>query len=237
MLPLYKPFEAAGGAKRYLKERLDKKSPFGYGLTRRITMVLSVFDRHHLSGDIVDFGCGDSMMLDAVADHLESRCTSGLGVDVFPMGVPADQPHRKMRFRRIDLSTEYPFQIDDESFDVAIASAFLKHHPEPARFLAEVYRILRAGGHLVLLDPRPLVVNIGMRFGRFGANSNPSVWSKRTIEALISDRQLGFWIQDYERYWIAPNHRLFELGLETLFPDWIKKVAGLHQCLLLQRRR
>lgn len=236
-MKLYKSFQEAGGAKWYLQERLDKKSPWGYGLSRRITMVLSVFDRYGLSGDIVDFGCGDSMMLDAVARHLESRFTSGLGVDVFPIGVPADQPHRQMQFRRIDLSKEYPFQIDDESVDVAIASAFLKHHPEPARFLAEAYRILRPGGHLVLLDPRPLVVNIGIKFGRFGATSNPSVWSKRTIEALISDRQLGFGIKDYERYWIAPNHLLFELGLEAVFPDCIRRVAGLHQCLVLQRTR
>lgn len=237
MVKLHRLFEGAAGAKSYFKERLDEKSPYGYCLSRRIAMVLAVVDRHRLSGDIADFGCADSMMLDAVADHLQSRFTSGLGVDVFPIAVPADQPHRKMHFRKIDLFSEYPFPIQDESFDVAIASAFLKHHPEPARFLAEVYRTLRPGGHVVLLDPRPLVVNIGMKFGRFRRNANPSVWSKRTIEALISDRNLDFWIKEYERYWIAPNHSLFELGLEALLPSCLRKVAGLHQCLLLQRRR
>jgi len=234
---LHKLFEGAAGAKSYFKERLDEKSPYGYCLGRRITMVLCVFDRHQLSGDIVDFGCADSMMLDAVADHLQSRFTSGLGVDVFPIAVPADQPHRNVQFRKIDLFREYPFQIQDESFDVAIASAFLKHHPEPARFLAEVCRVLRPGGHAVLLDPRPVVVNIGMKFGRFRPNANPSVWSKRTIKALIADRSLDFLVTEYERYWVAPNHPLFELGLEAVLPRWIRRVAGLHQCLLLQRRR
>jgi SAM-dependent methyltransferase len=237
MLKLYKSFQEAGGARGYLNARLNKNSPLGYGLTRRITMVCSVFDRHQLAGDIVDFGCGDGMMLDALAEHLEGRFKSGLGVDAFPVGVPADQPARRMSFRRIDLAREYPFQIEDQSFDVGIASAFLKHHPEPRRFLAEASRILRAGGHLVLLDPRPLVVKIGIQFGRFGANTNPSVWSKRTIEGVIADRHLDFRIKDYERYWIAINHRLFEWGLEAVFPAWIKHLAGLHQCLLLQKRQ
>jgi len=230
-------FEGAAGAKSYFAERLDVTSPYGYCLGRRIVMVLRVFDRHQLSGDVVDFGCADGKMLDAVADHAQSRFNSGLGVDVFPISVPTDEPHRNVAFRRIDLFNEYPFPIQNESFDVAIASAFLKHHPEPARFLAEVHRILRPGGHVVLLDPRPLVVRIGMKFGRFRPNANPSVWCKRTIAALIASHGLGFTVKEYERYWIAPNYALYELGLDAVLPGFLRRVVGLHQCLLLQRTR
>lgn len=237
MVKLHKLFEGAAGAKSYFNERLDENSPYGYCLSRRITMVLSVTDRHQLSGDVVDFGCADSMMLDAVAEHLQSRFSSGLGVDVFPTAMPPDQPDRRLHFQRVDLFKEFPFPIESESFDVAIASAFLKHHPAPARFLTEVNRILRVGGHLLLLDPRPMVVKIGMKFGRFRPKANPSVWSKRTISTLISDRNLGLWIKEYERYWIAPNYQLFSLGLEDLLPGCLRRLAGLHQCLVLKRSR
>lgn len=235
MLKLQKLFEGAAGAKSYHTERRDEHSPYGYCLSRRIAMVLSVCDRRRLAGDVVDFGCADGLMLDAVARRLKTRFTSGLGVDLFPLGTPPDQPRRKIAFRRIDLFNEYPFQIPDSSCDVAIASAFLKHHPDPGRFLGEVHRTVRPGGHVVLLDPRPLVVKLGMKVGRFRPNANPSVWSRTTIEKLVRDRRLDFSVEAFERYWIAPNAYLFNAGAESVFPGWLRQVAGLHQCLLLRR--
>jgi len=38
--------------------------------------------------DIVDFGCADGAMLEAIATHIPGRFGSGLGLDVFRSGIP-----------------------------------------------------------------------------------------------------------------------------------------------------
>ncbi len=224
----------------YLSGRRDPTSSFGYGLFRRTTMLLDSLDAHAFEPprarlDVVDFGCADGTMLEAMAAHLPERFGSGLGLDVFRGGVPRENPASRIEFQALDLFKQFPFPVADASRDVAIASAFLKHHPQPARFLSEVARILRPGGIVQLLDPRPFVVHIGQRLGRFNPEYNPSLWGRATIERLLraQPRESGLRLGPYRRYWVAPNYGLYRLGLERVLPASVKHVLSLHQCLVL----
>ena len=227
---------------RYLAGRRDATSGFGYGLSRRTSMVLSAIDAHcfELSRaklDIVDFGCADGTMLEAITTQMSDRFGSGLGLDVFRSGVPLPLSAFRIDFQAIDLFKQFPFPVADATRDVAIAPAFLKHHPEPARFLVEVSRILRPGGCVLLLDPRPHVVRIGQRFGRFNPEYNPSLWDNVTIERLVCTppHDSGLRLGPYTRYWVAPSYGLYRIGLERLLPDSLIKIFALHQCLVLHK--
>ena len=224
----------------YLSGRRDPTSSFGYGLFRRTTMLLDSLDAHAFTPartklDVIDFGCADGTMLEAMAAHMPERFGSGLGLDVFRSGVPGENAALGIRYQAIDLLKQFPFPVADASRDVAIASAFLKHHPQPAQFLAEVARILRPGGIVQLLDPRPFVVQIGQRLGRFNPDYNPSLWGRATIERLLraQPRERGLRLGAYRRYWVAPNYGLYQMGLERVLPAPLKHALSLHQCLVL----
>ena len=88
----------------------------------------------------VDFGCADGVMLIAVANWAGMRFKGGTDLDLFRSGVPVGEPARNITYRKADLFRDYPFPLEDGAFDIAIASAFIKLHPEPARFLSEVGR-------------------------------------------------------------------------------------------------
>ena len=232
----------SSATERYLSGRRDTTSSFSYGLSRRTSMLLSALAAQQFEPvrdklDIIDFGCADGAMLEALAENLGDRFASGLGLDVFRGGVPDDLQANRICFRPVDLFKTLPAPVEDASFDVAVVSAFLKHHPEPARFLSDVARILRPGGCALLLDPRPFVVRIGQTFGRFNPAYNPSLWDRTTIERLlrVPANNVGLRISAYSRYWIAPNYTLYRLGIERLFPHKIRDLIALHQCLVLRK--
>lgn len=225
---------------QYLAGRRDATGRFGYGLFRRTSTVLDAIDAHQFAPmraklDVIDFGCADGAMLEAIAAHMPERFGGGLGLDVFRSGVAPANRKLRIDFQAVDLFRQFPFPVADSSRDVAVASAFLKHHPEPGKFLAEVARIVRPGGCIILLDPRPFVVRIGQRFGRFNPEYNPSLWGRATIERILRTLppEHGLRIGPYRRYWVAPNYGLYRIGLEQLLPQSIKNIFALHQCQVL----
>jgi SAM-dependent methyltransferase len=93
--------------------------------------------------------------------------------DVLDVGSGA-QPYRPLlpqdaRYRAIDVriageafgydmpDTTYfegdTWPVEDDSVDVVLATETLEHVPNPAGFLAEVHRVLRPGGRLILTVP------------------------------------------------------------------------------------
>lgn len=227
---------------RYLAQRRNPASGFGYGLARRSAMAVAAAERAFAgaapgSVDVVDFGCAEGAMLEDLATALGHRFGQGVGLDVFRSGQPPDDPARRLRFVAQDLFRAWPYPLADASADLALASAFAKHHPDLPRFLGEVARILRPGGIAVLLDPRPTVVKVGMRVGRFNPAYNPSPWSGRSIARLLGTTPLGgrLALQSFERYWLAPNHAIHRTGVEDWLPPGLRHLLGLHQCLVLRR--
>jgi len=223
---------------KYLSARRLDIGVLGYGLSRRTAMLIStieallpIMQRPQL--DVVDFGCADAAMMKAIAQALGDRHNSSTGLDVFRAGAPEDGDG--MRFLGVDLFKEYPYPIDDAGYDIAVASAFMKHHPDTQRFLSEVERILRPGGYAILLDPRPFVVRLGMIFGKFSRDYNPSLWSEQSVTKLVSESGIGLSPERYTRYWVAPVRTIYETGIEKLLPGWLINMLALHQCMVLQR--
>lgn len=69
---------------------------------------------------------------------------------------------REIPFRRLDLEEPLPF--DAESFDVVLAVEVVEHLGRPYEFLRECFRILKAGGTLILSTPNVLHLGSRVRF-------------------------------------------------------------------------
>ena len=99
---------------------------------------------------LLDVGCGTGYLLRLLADHLPEA--ELVGVDPAPsmIGVASasDVSHRS-NFA-IGVAEQLPFA--DDGFDLVVTTTSFDHWADQAAGLRECSRLLRPGGHLVLVD-------------------------------------------------------------------------------------
>jgi SAM-dependent methyltransferase len=100
------------------------------GLMERLTDPHN-FDLVPGTGSVLDVGCGSA------------KTPGAVGLDRSP-DTAADIVH--------DLN-EFPYPLEDGSFDVVLMQDVLEHVREPVRVIEELHRVLRAGGRLRLRTP------------------------------------------------------------------------------------
>jgi ubiquinone/menaquinone biosynthesis C-methylase UbiE len=101
--------------------------------------------------EVLEIGCGTG----AISRVLASRPTvrDVIAVDPSPVfldraaKLAADLPN--ISFRQADGRS---LPLGDDKVDVVVLHTVLSHVPEPARVLAEAFRVLRAGGRLAAFD-------------------------------------------------------------------------------------
>lgn len=129
---------------------------------------------------LLDVGCGRSAaFLNAIAPHIQQ----GIGVD---FKVEASSA-KNIQTLPLKLSDQLPFA--DASFDVVTLLAVLEHLENEQQMLAEIYRVLKPNGRIVL--------------------TVPSVWAQPVLEFLsyrlkiIDERE----IRDHKRYYTRSRLR------------------------------
>jgi SAM-dependent methyltransferase len=97
---------------------------------------------------VIDLGCGDGTWLDMVGP----RYGHAIGVDISRSAFERRSTlPSEWEFRQHDLDQGLPF--DDGLADAIHANQVIEHIREPVKFLAEVHRVLRPGGMLVVTTP------------------------------------------------------------------------------------
>ncbi len=110
-------------------------SPASYGLVNATEQVIEA----HASGDLLDVGCG-SMPYRPLIEQAGSTY-AGLDVEARTDGVA-----------HIGSATDMT-SIEPNSFDTVLCSEVLEHIAEPSKALAEMARVIRPGGTLILTVP------------------------------------------------------------------------------------
>jgi ubiquinone/menaquinone biosynthesis C-methylase UbiE len=96
---------------------------------------------------VADLGCGSGAFTELLA-RAGYRCTAlDLSARLLEVG---RRKHSALAFVAGDIE-RLPFA--DASFDGVLLSGVVHHLPDPSRGAAEVFRVLRAGGHFVAFDP------------------------------------------------------------------------------------
>jgi methionine biosynthesis protein MetW len=174
----YDPYWAGGGPENQLAAEL-------HGLLARYATSKSA---------CLDVGCGDGR---AAGLWLHEHAGEYVGVDVSTTGVAAARG-LGLDARVVEDAASLPFPAD--SFDLAVASEVLEHLFDPSLAVAEVRRVLRPGGVLVVTVP------------------NVAYWRRR-VDLLVFGRwhPLGDELS-VERPWRDPHLRFFTLdALVRLF--------------------
>jgi ArsR family transcriptional regulator len=107
-----------------------------------------------------DLGCGTGQVSELIAPHVGKV----IAVDGSTEMVQAARkrlkglhPSTALRAGQVDVrrGDMEALPIDDEKLDIAIVGLVLHHVPEPAIALAEVHRVLKSGGRVLIVDMLP----------------------------------------------------------------------------------
>jgi len=91
-------------------------------------------------GRILDVGCGTK----PYREIIEARCEEYIGMDI----------NREGKEESVDVvgnAQHLPFE--ENAFDVVAAFQLMEHLPDPNAFLAECYRVVKPGGHVLITTP------------------------------------------------------------------------------------
>jgi SAM-dependent methyltransferase len=121
----------------------DELKPPDWGLRRRF------LEAGLRPGDsVLDLGCGDGAFTAVMA----AAGADPVGAEVADVALArARERHPELDFRLVAIEGPLPFQ--DALFDVVWASEVIEHVADTARWLSEVRRVLKPGGHLLVTTP------------------------------------------------------------------------------------
>jgi 2-polyprenyl-6-hydroxyphenyl methylase/3-demethylubiquinone-9 3-methyltransferase len=163
----------------------EEAEPEDFG-ARRDWLLARVAPGEH----VLDAGCGDGTFAAALAEH-GARV---VGVDV------ALEALRRARDRHPGLDLRLtpeggPLPLDAQSVDVVWAGEVIEHVLDTPGFLAELRRVLRFGGRLLLTTPdHPLALRLRLALSAraFEAHFDPRVdhlrfYTGRSLTAVLRD--------------------------------------------------
>jgi ubiquinone/menaquinone biosynthesis C-methylase UbiE/DNA-binding transcriptional ArsR family regulator len=120
-----------------------------FGQRADLLALLALFDPTWTVGDL---GCGTGTVSAALAPHVSF--VHAIDASSAMLQAARDRLAGAPNVR-VSAGTLESLPLDDASLDVAIMLLVLHHVAEPVRALAEVKRVLKPGGRLLVVDMRP----------------------------------------------------------------------------------
>ncbi|MEU5403292.1 class I SAM-dependent methyltransferase [Streptomyces sp. NPDC005963] len=106
------------------------------------------------AGDALDAACGTGRQTRA----LTSRGFRTIGVDQSPQMLEKARGHAPEAQYRVGRLESLP--LDDESVDVAVCSLAMTHLAELDAGVAELARVVKPGGRIIITDMHPFVISL-----------------------------------------------------------------------------
>jgi ArsR family transcriptional regulator len=135
-------FASAAGQWDRLREEL-------FGRSSHLRAVGALLDADWAVGDL---GCGTGQVAEAIAPFVRLVVAVDSSREMLHAARQRLRGRDNVEFRRGTLEH---LPLDDRALDAAVVALVLHHVPDPARACAEVARVLRPGGRLVVLDMLP----------------------------------------------------------------------------------
>jgi len=100
---------------------------------------------------VIDVGCGPGFLCESMADLVGARGRV-LGVDVSPDLIELARRRNQRAWLRYEQGDAMALAAPDQSFDVAVCAQVLEYVADADQGLREMYRVLKPGGHALIVD-------------------------------------------------------------------------------------
>ena len=135
-------FASASGQWDHLRSEL-------FGDRFHLHAMLALIDPSLTVGDL---GCGTGQVSELIAPHVTQVIAVDGSTDMVQAARKRLKGLHQVDVRRGDMEA---LPIDDAQLDAAMVALVLHHVPEPQRALAEVHRVLKRGGRVLIVDMLP----------------------------------------------------------------------------------
>jgi len=157
---------------------------------------------------MLDAGCGEGLTLERIIARFPDGYVQG--VDIDPLNVAICREHRLP----VTQASVYDLPFRDSSFDSCILLEVIEHLENADRALAELVRVTRLGGRVIIVYPKDMMMYFAriaclkFREARFDPG-HVNQWNARALGRLMSAhglRRLAF--RSLPRFWPFMLHGL-----------------------------
>jgi 2-polyprenyl-3-methyl-5-hydroxy-6-metoxy-1,4-benzoquinol methylase len=140
---------------------------------------------------VLEIGCGRGVF----ARHLAEQGANLVAADFSPAAVSYARRRLENHDAEVLVADVAAIPFPDESFDVVVSQETLEHIPDPRKGLAELVRVTKVGGTLIVTTPnylnfvglyRALMRLVGRRFSELGQPINQPLVLARQVRWLRS---------------------------------------------------
>ncbi len=156
----------------------------------KVISLLNVQENIHF----LDIGCGTGW---AVGEAAKLVNDEGLfyGVDLSPKMIEKAKSkfNGKDNFRFLQANVE-SIPLDSDFFDVIICTNSFHHYPNPNKALSEMYRLLKVGGKLYILDPTAdtWIIKLADKFMKLAEPEHVKIYSTREFQEMFQKAGLRY---------------------------------------------
>ncbi len=213
--------------KSYALGRQQKKS-WRYRLNRRTREVAQAIESYYpLPVSILDLGAAEGAMLSRLKKHFpQARC---LGIEYSRELISINQD-KEIEIIQGDIQ-KIPF--DNESFDVAVATAVIEHLPQPLAMVSEARRVLKKNGLFILTTPDPFFDKIADFLSKDETAGHQETFDLTRLRSIFE--KYGFRVMKAEKFMVSPMGMPGELAIEKIFRLFKINFLMLNQIIVGQK--
>lgn len=192
----------------YHLKRKTKKS-LVYRLKRRTKEAIKAIEKYSQPPrKILDLGAADGLMLSKIKDKFpKSNC---VGVEYSQELIDVNQDKR-IKLIQGDVQ-KLPFK--ENQFNIVIATAIIEHLSSPQKFLAEIRKVIKRGGVVILTSPVPFWEKVATFMRHLPKEEHQHTFTLLRLVKMFEDK--GFKILEKKRFMFSP------IGFP--FEEWIEKI-------------
>ncbi len=152
---------------------------------------------------IAEMGCGHGYMSIALSADVERL--DGFDVDSNAI-TRANYLKEKYSLSNVNFSVfdGYDTNMPAESYDVVLSADVLEHVPDPIRYLAECYRILKVKGVLILTTPNGLIAKKDKRIIKSHSPYHITEYYPSELEEMLTSSSFNI-LKIYKKLNIVTN--------------------------------
>jgi len=154
----------------------------------------------YIRGDVLDIGCGNSIILQKFGDQINSYCGVELSTKRF---ADLKKKFPQANFIARDLDND-ALEIDQQ-FDLIVMIAIVEHIWNQKFLIEQLVRLLTSDGKIIITTPTPfgndIVHTAGAKIGLFAKSAvddHVVIYNRRRFENLANEFDLT--ILEYKRF-------------------------------------